>query len=456
MSASLARRAAHDVVSRVRERTGYAHEVLDARMRGANLSAADTALATRLAYGTLQTEGTLDEILARYLEGKKVEPRVRDALRLSAYEILFMHTPSRAAVHQGVELVRAVRPQAAGLANAVLRRVSDDAAGFPWGDPETDTAALARLHGHPLWLAQLWVDELGRTDAAALMAADNEPAPLYVAVNPFGGPSVAAEAILERDGAAPRACPIPGCFELGNGAAAVKGTAIRDGLAFVTDESAQFVAGLVPVGAGTSVVEIGSGRGTKTILIQGRAVARGGPATIYAVDLHDFKARLLGQRLARFDVPGVTALVGDARDLASVPGIPAAGSVDAVFIDAPCSGLGTLRRHPEKRWRVTPDDVEALGRLGSELLAQAASLVRTGGVVVYSTCTVTRRENAEVVDSFLASELGGEFRVDPLGDEAPGDWRRFVTTEGYFCSFPVSGGPDGHFAARLVKDQHGS
>jgi 16S rRNA (cytosine967-C5)-methyltransferase len=451
MSASAARRAAFDVISRVRERSGYAHEVLDARLRSSKLSPADAGLATRLAYGTLQTEGTLDEVLARYLAGKKVEPRVRDAMRMSVYEILFMHTPSRAAVHQGVELVRGLRPQAAGMANAVLRRVSDEADGFPWGDPGTDVAALALLHGHPLWLAQQWVDELGHEDAAALMAADNEPAPLYVAINPFAPDRGAVSGALQKDGTAVTACPVAGCFELPDGAAAVKGSAIHDGLALVTDASAQFVAGLVPAAPGSSIVEIGSGRGTKTILIQGRAIASGGPAQIYAVDLHDFKARLLEQRLARFDVPGVTALVGDARDIASVPGMPAAGSVDTAFIDAPCSGLGTLRRHPEKRWRVTADEIEALGVLGGQLLEQAASLVRTGGVVVYSTCTVARRENAEVVEAFLASDLGGEFRVESLGEEVPSDWQRFVTPEGYFSSFPVSGGPDGHFAARLVR-----
>jgi len=452
MTASMARRAALDVVARVRERTGYAHEVLDARLRSSKLSAADAGLATRLAYGTLQTEGTLDEVLDRYLEGKKLEPRVRDALRLSAYEILFMHTPSRAAVHQGVELVRGLRPQAAGMANAVLRRVSDDAETFPWGDPETDTAALARLHGHPLWLTQLWVDELGREHAAEMLAANNEPAPLYVAINPFAPDRGAVSGALQQDGTGVVSCPVAGCFELADGAAAVKGSAIHEGLALVTDASAQFVAGLVPAIPGSKIVEIGSGRGTKTMLIQGRAIAAGGPAEIYAVDLHEFKARLLEQRLERFGVPGVHALIGDARDIAAIPGIPEPGTADVAFVDAPCSGLGTLRRHPEKRWRVVPADIDALGGLGLELLAQAASLVRPGGVVVYSTCTVARRENAEVVEAFLASELGGEFRVEALGDAVPEAWRRFITAEGYFSSFPVSGAPDGHFAARLVRD----
>ena len=450
MSASSARVRAREVVSLVRERSGFAHEVFDSRLRDSDLPPAEVALATRLAYGTLQTQGTLDEAIDHYVGGKKLEPRVRDALRVAAYEILFLRTPARAAVHQGVELVRSVRPQASGLANAVLRRLADDAPAFPWGDPDTDTPALARLYGHPLWLAEMWIAELGRDTAAAVMAADNEPAPLFVAVNPFGGSDQAVIA-LQADGAQPQECAIQGCLRLDDAPRAVHGSALRDGRVVACDAAAQLVARFARVTPGARVLEVGSGRGTKTMLLQGDAVGRGGPAEIFALDLHAFKARLLEERLARFGVPGVRALVGDARDLGSVDGLPQAGSVDVVLIDAPCTGLGTLRRHPEKRWRVTPADLDSLAELGLQLLREAAQLVRRGGFVVYSTCTVARRENAAVVDSFLAGEQGSEWRVDSLSEDVPAEWRPFVTVEGYFSSFPVSGGPDGHFAARLVR-----
>lgn len=451
VSASPARRLARDVISQVRERSGYAHEVLDGRMRTHDLAPAEAALATRIAYGTLQTQGALDEALARYLGGKKVEPRVRDALRVSAYELLFLRTPPRAAVHQGVELVRAVRPQAAGLANAVLRRLANDAPQFPWGDPHTDTAALARLYGHPLWLAEMWSAELGREVTAQVMAADNEPAPLFVAANPFAGDVEEARAALRADGALPRPCPVHGCVEVGDAAAAVHGSALRDGRVLACDAAAQAIARLLRVQPGQRILEVGSGRGTKTILLQASALENGGPAQIYAVDLHAFKARLLDERLARFGVPGVTTLIGDARAISAIPGAPEPGTLDSVIVDAPCTGLGTLRRHPEKRWRVEPRDIEALAELGLHLLEQAASLVRPGGFVVYSTCTVARRENAGVVDSFLAGEAGSAWCIDPLGDDVPAEWQSFLTAEGYFSSFPVSGGPDGHFAARLVR-----
>lgn len=451
MSASPARTVAREVVTRVRERSAFAHELMDSALRAAKLSPADASLATRLAYGTLQAEGTLLEALDRYLGGKRVEPRISDALRVSAYEILFLRSEKRAAVHQGVELVREVRRQAAGLANAVLRRLAEDAASFPWGDPATDVKALARLHAHPEWLARLWIDELGREAAEQVMAADNTPPPLYLAVNTFAGTAEAAREGLRADGAVPRPGVLPGSVEVGDAGAAVRGQTLQRGLVLAVDACAQLVVRLVDPRPGSTVVEVGAGRGTKTLLLQAMATASGGPAELYAVDTHEFKAKLLAERLRRHGVTGVHILVGDATDFSAIQGAPAAGSADAVLVDAPCSGLGTLRRHPEKRWRVEPGDIDSLAALGIRLLAEAARLVRHGGFVVYSTCTIADKENADVVRAFLASDAGSGFLVDSVSGQVPEAWRGFVTEEGFFRSLPSVDGPDGHFAARLVR-----
>ncbi len=451
MSASPARLAAREVLTRVREGSAYAHEVLGGTLRRLKLTGEDAAFATRLAYGAIQTEGTLDEAIDRHLGGKRIEPRVRDALRVSAYELLYLSTEQRAAVHQGVELVRSTRKQAAGLGNAVLRRIAEDASTFPWGDADTDTAALARLHGHPAWLAEMWITELGRETAVAVLAADNEPAPLFLAENPFAGTPEAISVALAADGADVRPCGLPGCFVAGDAGAAVRGSALADGLVIAADAAAQFVAGLVRAREGMTIVEVGAGRGTKTLLMQAAARRSGGPATIYAVDVHEFKSKLLSQRLDRFGVPGVHALTGDATSFESVDGAPAPGTVDTVLVDAPCSGLGTLRRHPEKRWRVTPADLDSLAALGSRLLEAASLLVRPGGFVVYSTCTLADIENAQVIEGFLGSEQGSSFRIDSFVDEVPPEWRRHLTPEGYFRSVPETDGSDGHFAVRLVR-----
>jgi 16S rRNA (cytosine967-C5)-methyltransferase len=285
-----------------------------------------------------------------------------------------------------------------------------------------------------------------------VLAADNSVAPLFLAVNPFRATPMAAIAVLDHDGAVTAPGPLPGALVAEVPSAAVRSSAVADGLVLVTDAAAQLVAQLSAALPGGSLLEIGSGRGTKTALLQAASVASGGPSRILAADIHAFKAEVLAARMAHLGVPGVTPVSVDATDrdaLAKAVG----GSVDGVLIDAPCSGLGTLRRHPEQRWRLTPSDIDALAHIGGRLLAAASSLVTPGGFVVYSTCTLTRRENAEVIASFLESRAGRPFEVEPLADEVPEAWAPAVTPEGFVQTLPTRGGPDGHFVARLRRNE---
>jgi 16S rRNA (cytosine967-C5)-methyltransferase len=333
----------------------------------------------------------------------------------------------------------------------VLRRMAGDAPSFPWGDPDNDIEALARLHAHPLWLAKLLVAELGWDDAASVMAADNEAAPLYLAHNPFAGTMEEAVAALDEAGADPSGGPVPGSLVVGHPAAAVRSEPVATERVLVSDAAAQLAARLLKPAPDDVVVDIGSGRGTKTLLLQAFAVQSGGPADITAVDDDEFKARILTSRMNRHGVPRVRAVSGDARDLAGIDGVPPDGTAARVLVDAPCSGLGTLRRHPEQRWRVRPDDIGELAQLGSDLLRAAARLCASGGFMVYSTCTLTEAENEGVVRSFLESEGGREFASSSIRDEVPAEWGDFVNSNGFFQSLPSPAGPDGHFAARLQR-----
>lgn len=451
MSATDARRAAREVVSRVRSRDAYAHETLSAVLAERSLDPREASLATRLAYGTVATRGTLSEAIDRHAtNASAIEPLVRDALCVATYELLFAATPARAAVSEGVELVREVRPRAAGLANAVLRRIAEDAPAFPWGDPDTDVEVLARLHGHPVWLAELWISQLGREMAAAIMAANNEPAPLYLAHLPFSTDLATVVSSLVDDGAEPGACPLPGCIVAGKPSAAIRSSAVRDRQVIVADAGAQFTASVVRPAAGQLIVDIGAGRGTKSLLLAALACASGGPADIVAVDSHAFKLEALAALTAELGISGIRTVVADATE-ATTAGLPAAATADAVLVDAPCTGLGTLRRHPDRRWRMRIGEIETLALLGSSLLTASALLVKPGGFVVYSTCTITRSENEDVISRFLASEEGKGFSVDSLGGDVPAEWQRFITPEGYFQSTPAPDGPDGHFVARLVR-----
>ena len=451
VSVAPARRAALTVLRRVRTRSAFGPETLDAVLRGRSLSPADASLATRLAYGTLESLGTLDDALDRLIaHPERVEPPVRDALRLAAYEILFARTPARAAVNEGVEAVKALRPPAAGLANAVLRRLADLAVTFPWGDPDRDDAALARATAHPLWLVEMWVRELGRARAREALEADTTPAPLYTWWNPFAGSQDDAVAMLREDGAEPSADLPQGCTRAAVPHAAVTGRAVAEGRVLIADAAAQLAAQVVGGHPGGVVVDVAAGRGTKSAQLQAASLLAGAPAQVFALDIHSFKTTVLARRMVELGVPAVTALTGDALSLAEVAGLPGLQSADAVLLDAPCTGLGALRRRPEKRWRVGSEDVPRLASLQLDMLRSSASLVRPGGRMVYSTCTVSRAENHEVAAAFL--ELSeGAFATADIMASVPAEWRGDIGVEGWYQSVPRAEGPDGHFVAAFER-----
>lgn len=446
LSVSAARRTALHVLQRVRRDEAFAGAVLAGNLASGTLGAEDTALATRLVYGVLGAEGVLDEAIDRHLT-RQAEPRVRDVLRLAAFELLFSRAPAYAVVDQAVELTRGIRPQAAGLANAIVRRVAEDAATFPWGDPATDLDALARQSAHPRWIVDLALSALGEQAAREMLACGLEPAPSYVRLHPFERDRQAALARLA--GAAPVSSPPdPDCYMLGHPARAFSAHADSGGW-FPMDAAAQLAPAAVAPRPGAAILDVGAGRGNKTVCLQSLALRAGGPAKITALDVHEGKARVLRERLDRAGVPDVTVSVGDARDLEASFG---ANAFDAILVDAPCSGLGTLRRYPEKRWRLDPGAPARLSTLQFELLVSAARVLRPGGALVYSTCSIAADENSSIVGGFLASTSSEQYHVQPLGDVIPAEWGTFRDGSGCFQSWPTSGGPDGHFVAVLRRD----
>ncbi len=332
----------------------------------------------------------------------------------------------------------------------MLRRLAQTADEFPWGDPGVDNAALARSVGHPLWLAEMWVNELGRSTATAIMQANNEPAPLFLAYLPFGDSYESVFESLVDDGVDPTPCQLPGCVVAGVASAAIRSRALGTRSVLVADAGAQMAVHAVRPKPDQRIVELGAGRGTKSLMIAGLSHQDGGHATLMAVDNHEFKLAALRETVDTLGIEGVSTSCMDAAT-AQLPHELDPGTADCVLVDAPCSGLGTLRRHPDRRWRARPDEIESLAVLGERLLATAAELVKPGGFVVYSTCTVTRRENADVVSDFMASPTGRGFEIDTLGADVPAQWSGFLDSDGFFQSLPQIGGMDGHFVARLKR-----
>ncbi len=436
------RKLALKVTSQVRERQSFVQNAIESIVRGAKgISGSDKAFAELLGTGVVSTSGTLDEIIDRSLDpANLLEPNVRDAMRITAYELAFLGKQEHVAVDQGVELVRSVVPRAAGFGNMMLRRIARDVKGFPWGDPATDDEALARKMGFPYWMADMLIDSLGREEAAIFMDASNRPAPLFLAANSIK--STPDEVLFELDRIGADATFVGpkdrGCILVGKPSIAVRSKLLADGRAIVSDASAQLAALVAIPEKGGSFLEVGSGRGTKTVLLQSNSIKfNGEQSRIWCVDLHAFKNRVLERRLAQCGVERTTIMEGDATDLDSIAELP--GGFRKALIDAPCSGIGTLRRHPEIRWRSTASDIDAMAQVGLAMLKSASRRIAPGGSMVFSTCTVTKEENSDVVDAFLASEEGRGWRLHA-------DSGRPVIQNSL-----RPGGPDVHFIAQLCN-----
>lgn len=447
-SASPARQAALRVTSIVRERDAFAQELIHKYIDSSRMSREDRAFATRLTLGVVSSYGTLDDVINRCLDRvSDINDDVRDALRISTYEIIFLKKEPHAAVSQGVELVKTIAPKASGLANAVLRRIADKAHKFPFGDPRTDIEAFARLHAFPEWLAKQALLDLGPEVTRDYLAGSNEPAPLFVAINAAKADEAeVVETIVAAHGdpvaVSVNGEDIPGCYCLSEGRVLFDGRVrhmIQTGQLLVSDASSQQIARLVLTEEKPeSLLEVGAGRGTKTVLIQSDAQRRYGSQIdeYVTVDNLEFKTNITAERAEEYGIHVSESITGDATALDDVVGERA---FDVVFIDAPCSGLGTLRRHPEIRWRLNPEKIDEFAKTGLALLKAASSHVAPGGSIVFSTCTITRAENIDVVKAFLASDEGASFSLAPIGG-AP-------------CFNPAlkPGSPDAHFAVRLVK-----
>lgn len=446
--ASPARLAALDVTRAVRKRNAYAHDLIERRIDASDMSQADRAFATLLVLGVVSTSGTLDEIINRGMrKPTDAFDDVRDALRISTYEIIFLGKTPHAALDQGVELVRAVSPSASGLGNAILHRILEMKDSFPFGDPNHDIEALARVYAFPVWLARKLVEDLGAKEAALFMRASNDPAPLFISVNSLKATDAEVARVFEAAGATLRPAlidekEIVGCYHVSD-PRAIAEESVRalfdEGKILVSDAAAQAVAGaLFDNATPSTVLEVGAGRGTKTVLIQGDAQRiMGHQVELTSLDLHEFKVKLLEKRAADYDVQLKRVVCGNATRLDTV--LPYE-TYQTVFIDAPCSGLGTLRRHPEIRWRVKPAHIQELADTGLAMLRSAASHVEMGGQLVYATCTVAYAENYGVVKRFLEeTEEGKDFRLAPI-DGKP-----------CFSSQLTVGSPDAHFAVKFIK-----
>ena len=399
---SPARLVAYDVLAAVREDEAYANLLLPVRIRRAGLSRADAAFATELTYGTLRMQGAYDHVieLAAGRPTSAIDPAVLDVLRLGVHQLLATRVPTHAAVYEQVALARRVAPKAAGFANAVLRTVSRTSP-EGWRDLVGEGAAnedqrLARVESHPEWIVRALraaLEREGRGDELAeLLAADNASPRVNLAVLPGLGTDPDAIPGFEPD----RYSPIGGVVD-----DPVAVAEASDGRVRVQDEGSQLAAlalsRATPVRAGERWLDLCAGPGGKTAVLAAEAAASG--AVLAANELVPARAELVRNAIAGVPL-AVEVHEADGREVdAAALGAP--NGFDRILLDAPCTGLGALRRRPEARWRKAPSDVAELTRLQGDLFDAAVRALAPGGVLAYVTCSPHTAETHGTLNAAL-------------------------------------------------------
>lgn len=420
-----ARAAALDLASERRRRGARARDLLRSSSRMDALDERDRALVTRLVMGSVAAQGELDRVIDAHLRrASHLEPRVRDGLRIAVFEVLYLATPVSVSVSQGVELVRSVSSHAAGLANAVLRRVADEdlpallEARARVGAGIGDEVDLARVGALPEWIVRDAIASCGSDMVTHIALSALDAPPLYVGTNRAKHSQDETRTLLETAGCEPVACGVDGAFMLGRPSALAASGLVEAVDILPADLAAQHVASIVAPRPGQTMLEVGQGRGTKTVLMESAAIAAGGFARIVSVEVDAAKARHSRQRMERAGVASHTSVQVLDATLLSDQGLPAKidDHFDVVFIDAPCSGTGTLRRHPEIAWSLEPGVVDptrddSLPALQLRILLASASRVRMGGSLCYATCSLFAEEDERVVEAFLASDAGMGFEL---------------------------------------------
>ncbi len=436
------RLAAVEILYRVDQESGYADVLLGVRLP--DFALADRRLITRLVLGTLAWQGRVDYEL-KHLTGRKLDGIQSAALaimRMGLFQLRFLdRIPQHAVVDTAVSIAKRIPEarKASGFINAVMRRATRETAPMPPREPN-EKSLLAVAYSHPPWMVERFVDWFGVPNAERLMTANNDAAPNVIRLNLAHGSRAEIIEKLTADG-----------FEIGapgrapetlilNGAPHFESRAYRDGLFHAQSEASQMAARMLAPRAGATVVDCASAPGGKTTHLAEMIGERG---RVIAVDLNFNglkNARGLARRLRHRNVEFVCADLTNAAPLAP-------SSVEYVLLDAPCTGLGTLREHPEIKWRLKPADPARMAAIQSRMLDNAAALVRRGGAIVYSVCSIAPEEGDGVVDSFLASH--SDFAIDR--GVAAGELKDVIDARGFMKTRPDVGGLDGFFAARLIR-----
>jgi 16S rRNA (cytosine967-C5)-methyltransferase len=430
------------ILNRVERTDSYLDKVIDAELRSPDLSDVDKGLLSELVHGVLRWQNKLDWILNGFSHGNfaKSEINVKNTLRVALYQVLFLERiPHAAAVNEGVEFIKRIRGEKpAGLVNAVLRNIIRNIEGIRYPDPvEDQTQYMAVFYSHPLWMVKRWMERFGAEETTALLTANNERPHLSLRVNQLKTDRASLLNLLSQMQVQTTPSKSLEFFIRVRGLSRIgQMEAFRNGLFTVQDESAALPCLLLDPKPRERVIDLCAAPGGKTTNI-GEIMRNEGQ--VIAVDKYEAKLNLIRTSCDRLGLRNVTLMAADASTMSLEP-------ADKVLLDAPCSGLGVLSKKPDIKWKRDIADIHKLTAIQTEILENAALMVRPGGAMVYSTCTMEPEENQDIVRCFL--EKHPEFTLDDAKRFVPDE---FVTPEGFVVTLPHKHGMDGSFAARFVK-----
>ncbi|HYA36281.1 MAG TPA: 16S rRNA (cytosine(967)-C(5))-methyltransferase RsmB [Candidatus Binataceae bacterium] len=436
------RRTALGILTRVNQHSAFADVLLGARLP--DLDGADRALVTRLVLGAIAWRGRLDYEIERLASRAidEIDPAVLEILRLGLFQLRFLdRVPAYAAVDTSVGLARETKAarNASGFVNAILRKATRGAVELP-DRSANEIRWLAIRWSHPAWLVEKFVNRFGVVDAESIMAANNEAAPTAIRLNLARGARDEIAARIRNEGM-DIALGAMAETAVVTGALRFDSESFRAGLWHPQSEASQMVSRLLAPSAGAEVADVAAAPGGKATHLAELVGPRGRVIALDANLAGLRNARAIAKRLGHDNIRFARADITK-----EIPLRPA--SFDFILLDAPCTGTGTMREHPEIRWRLKPDDFPRMARIQSAMLAKAAQVVRSGGAIVYSVCSLAPEEGIEVVREFVATHA--DFAIDanpPVCDFPAG----VVREGGTFATRPDRGGLDGFFAARIVR-----
>ena len=389
-----ARETALKALERCRRSGAWSDAVLDSIIKNDGLDRRDAALATRLCYGVLQNQALCDYCIGKYskLKPGKLEPKLLDIMRLSVYQVIFMDKiPSEVAVNEGVSLAKKLGlSRASGMVNAILRRIAENKDTLITVADKKGEEYLAVRYSHPLWLVSEFVNTLGDEQAEALLKANNEDVPIMAQVNTLKATTIELAEKLK----ATMHPWIDDMLLLDGMAAAFDTGALEGGLLYIQDAAAKLAVLAAVPAAGMRILDACTAPGGKSFAA---AILTENKAEITACDIHEKKLRRVEEGAKKLGITCIDTLAMDAR----VQEESFFQSFDLVIADVPCSGLGVIRKKPDIRYK-NPDEILKLPEIQLDILQNLSNYVKPGGMLLYSTCTILRRENEDVIEAFLS------------------------------------------------------